>query len=279
MSERKTNSKAEIKTTRSRGLGAWFVWLTIPIMLAVSILFYIYVLGDPSHFQGGNPANHPIQGDYFGIIYKGGVIVPLLLTLFLLVIVFSLERFFTINSAKGKGNLLKFVKDVRNRINNDQINEALAACDKQKGAVASVVKAGLVKYQQMNTNDRLEHEKKLLNIQQAIEEATQFEMPMLEKNLVIISTIASISTLVGLLGTVMGMIKAFSALATAGAPDAVALANGISEALINTALGILAAALAIISYNYFTNKIDSLTYKIDEIGYSIVQKFAVKDNK
>jgi biopolymer transport protein ExbB len=78
----------------------------------------------------------------------------------------------------------------------------------------------------------------------------------------------------GLLGTVLGMIKAFAALATAGAPDAVALANGISEALINTALGIGTSALAIILYNYFTNRIDSLTYNIDEAGYSIVQTFA-----
>ena len=84
---------------------------------------------------------------------------------------------------------------------------------------------------------------------------------------------ASISTLVGLIGTVLGMIKAFSALAQAGAPDAVALANGISEALINTALGITGSTIAIIMYNYFTTQIDQLTYKIDESGYSLVSTF------
>ena len=110
-------------------------------------------------------------------------------------------------------------------------------------------------------------------IQKDIEETTQLEMPMLEKNLVIIATIASIATLLGLLGTVLGMIKAFAALATAGAPDAVALANGISEALINTALGIGTSAIAIILYNYFTSKIDALTYGIDEAAYSIIQNF------
>jgi len=99
---------------------------------------------------------------------------------------------------------------------------------------------------------------------------------MLEKNLVILATFASVATLLGLLGTVLGMIKAFSALATAGAPDAVALSTGISEALINTALGIGTSALAIISYNYFTTKIDGLTYGIDEAGYSIAQSFAAK---
>lgn len=88
------------------------------------------------------------------------------------------------------------------------------------------------------------------------------------------STCASISTLVGLLGTVLGMIKAFAALAQAGAPDAIGLANGISEALINTGLGIFAAALGIVSYNVFTNLIDTLTYGMDEAGFSIVQTYS-----
>lgn len=92
----------------------------------------------------------------------------------------------------------------------------------------------------------------------------------------ILATFASVATLMGLLGTVLGMIRAFSAIATAGAPDAVALSTGISEALINTALGIGTSALAIISYNYFTTKIDGLTYGIDEAGFSIAQSFAAK---
>lgn len=83
-----------------------------------------------------------------------------------------------------------------------------------------------------------------------------------------------LATLLGLLGTVIGMIRAFGALAQAGAPDATALSTGISEALINTALGIGTSAIAIIFYNFFTSKIDSLTYGIDEAGYSIVQNFA-----
>jgi len=99
---------------------------------------------------------------------------------------------------------------------------------------------------------------------------------MLEKNLVFLATIASVATLMGLFGTVVGMIRAFSALATAGAPDSTALASGISEALINTALGIGTSAVAIIAYNYFTTQIDGMTYRIDEAGYSIAQTFAAK---
>ena len=75
------------------------------------------------------------------------------------------------------------------------------------------------------------------------------------------------------MGTVIGMIKAFSAMSASGSPDSAALATGISEALINTAFGIGTAALAVISFNFFTVKIDKLTYSIDEAGYSIIQTY------
>ena len=91
----------------------------------------------------------------------------------------------------------------------------------------------------------------------------------------ILSTLGTVATLVALLGTVMGMISAFQALGNGGGtPDSAALSVGISEALINTALGIGTSAIAIILYNFFTSKIDGLTYKIDEIGMSIQQSFA-----
>jgi biopolymer transport protein ExbB len=129
----------------------------------------------------------------------------------------------------------------------------------------------------MEKDTALEKEQKVLAIQKEMEEATSLELPMLEKNLSILATIASVATLVGLLGTVIGMIKAFSALATAGTPDPAALSAGISEALINTAIGIGTSAVAIIFYNVFTGMIDKLTYGIDEIGFSISQTFASKN--
>ncbi|TGE26775.1 MotA/TolQ/ExbB proton channel family protein [Hymenobacter metallicola] len=254
--------------------GSAFAAIVIPLALIVSIIIYKFVFGSPANFQGGNPENNPLPGNYLGIIYKGGVIVPILLTLFLLVITFSIERFLTISKAKGSKSIEAFVRNVRQKLNVNDITGAIAACDQQKGSVASVVKAGLGKYQEMARERSLDKDSKIAAIQKEIEESTALELPMLEKNLVILSTIASVATLIGLLGTVFGMINAFSALANAGAPDAVGLANGISEALINTALGILTSALAIIAYNFFTSKIDELTYSIDEAGFSIIQTFA-----
>jgi biopolymer transport protein ExbB len=256
-----------------------FAAIVIPAEIAIAILIYLFVLGDPSNFQGNDPANHPMPGNYLGIVYKGGFIVPILISLLMMVITFGIERLFTIGKAKGKGNVKNFVLNIRALLSAKNIQQALAECDRQKGSVANVVKAGLQKYVELTGTTGMEEEKKVLMIQKDIEETTQLEMPMLEKNLVIIATIASIATLMGLLGTVLGMIKAFAALATAGAPDSIALANGISEALINTALGIGTSAVAIICYNFFTSRIDALTYSIDEASYSIIQNFSASEKK
>ena len=251
-----------------------FVALVIPIAMVIGFLIWKFVMGDPSRFQDNNPELNPLPGDILATMYKGGIIVPILMGCFITVLTFSIERFITINRSKGSGSVENFVRTVRSLVSSNDINGAKAACAKQKGSIANVVSAGLDMYEHMLADKDLDKERKLLAIQKELEEATTLELPMLSKNLVIISTIASIATLLGLLGTVIGMIRAFAALATAGAPDAVALSTGISEALNNTALGIGTSAIAIIMYNFFTSRIDNITYGIDEAGYSIVQSFA-----
>jgi biopolymer transport protein ExbB len=248
--------------------------LTIPVLIAISVLAYIFILGDASHFLDAEK-HKPKPGDFFGLIHSGGVVVPILMTCFLCVVVFSIERFFTINKASGTGNIDAFVRKVRSQLDTNNIADAIKECDKQKGSVGNVVKTALGKYSLLSTDASMDKEQKLAALQKEVEEATSLELPMLEKNLTILSTLATVATLIALLGTVLGMIRAFSALgAGGGAPDAAALATGISEALINTALGIGTSAIAIIMYNFFTSKIDELTYKIDEIGMSIQQNFA-----
>jgi biopolymer transport protein ExbB len=255
-------------------LKSTFAAIVIPLEVVLAIIIYLYVLGDPGNFQGGDPNGHPLEGNWLGVVYKGGVVVSVLIALLMMVVTFGIERIITISSATGRGSIKKFVTKIRSLVTSNNITQAIAECDRQRGSVANVVRAGLLKYNELSRNTELEPEKKVLLVQKDIEETTQLEMPMLERNLVIIATIASIATLMGLLGTVTGMIRAFRAIATSGAPDAVALSNGISEALINTALGIGTSALAIILYNFFTSKIDSLTYGIDEASYTIVQNFS-----
>lgn len=255
---------------------ALFATILIPIALVVAILVFKYILGDPSNFEGGDKTGHPLPGNYLGMMYKGGVMVPILMANMIITICVIIERFFSVTLAKGKGSVANFVRKVKTLLDRNDVAGAIKECDIQKGSVANVVREGLEKYQAMANTPGMDKEQKVLAIQKEIEEATALELPMLEKNLVILATISSVATLLGLLGTVFGMIRAFSAIATAGAPDAVALSTGISEALINTALGIGTSALAIIFYNYFTTKIDGMTYGIDEAGFSITQNFAEK---
>ncbi len=253
-----------------------FSALVIPVSLVIAIAVFNLIMGANSHFQGNNNANAPIPGDFLGVIYKGGFIVPIIMTLLLTVIVFAIERFFTISKAGGKGSASKFVETIKASLSKNDINGAMAECDRFQGSIASVSKAALLKYQMLEKDTTMTKEQKLLDIQKNIEEATSLELPSLEQNLPILATISSLGTMMGLLGTVLGMIRSFAAMANAGAPDTVALSTGISEALINTAFGIGTGALAMISYNFFTTKIDKLTYSIDETGYSIVQTFAAK---
>lgn len=253
-------------------------YIVIPVAFVIAFCVWKFVMGAPSNFEGGDPEKgHPLN--YFGTVFKGGPIVPILMTIMLTTLTFTIERFITVMSAKGKGSVEGFVRKIQALLADGNVSSAIAECDKQKGSVANVVRAGLLKYAEMETNTELDKDAKLAAIKKEVEESTALELPMLEKNLVILSTVASVATLVALLGTVLGMIKSFQAMATSGAPDAVALSTGISEALINTALGIGTSAIAVIVYNFFTTQIDKLTYGIDEAGFTLEQTFAAKHNK
>ena len=268
----------KVQTQKSESkFSAMFASFAIPVLVIVAILIYMFVLGNPANFEDNDPTKHPVPdgiNHVLGLVYKGGFIVPILISLVLMSITFSIERFLTIGKAAGKGSAEEFVRKVQANLASGNIEAAIAECDKQQGSVANVVKSALYKYKEMEKNTELSKDQKVLAIQKEIEESVSLELPMLEKNLVIIATMASVSTLIALLGTVIGMIKAFSALSSAGSPDSTQLANGISEALINTALGIGNSAVATIMYNVFTTKIDKITYTIDEAGFSITQTFA-----
>ena len=263
---------ANAKNANGSNGGNYFSAIVIVLCIVVGWVVWQFIMGDGSNFEGGTNEGHPIPGNYLAMVYKGGAIVPVLMGLLLMVIVFSFERYFVITKAAGKGNLDTYLRNVQSSIAQGNIDDAIAACDKQQGSVANAIRAALVKYQDVK-KEGFSSEEAAEMIHKEIEEATSLEMPMLEKNMTILSTLVSLGTLAGLLGTVTGMIKAFAALATAGTPDQAMLANGISEALINTATGISTSALSIVTYNLFTSKIDTLTYSIDEAGTAIVNQY------
>lgn len=248
--------------------------LVIICCFVVAVCIYQFVLGNPANFVNNDPHNNPADGNLLGVIYKGGFIVPVIQTLLLTVIALSVERYFALRSAFGKGSLVKFVVKIKEALAKGDLIEAQKICDGQRGSVANVVTATLKKYSEMEKNAEMTKDQKLIAIQKELEEATALELPMMEQNLPIVATITTLGTLMGLLGTVIGMIRSFAALAAGGSADSMALSQGISEALVNTAFGILTGALAVISYNYYTSRIDKLTYSLDEVGFSIVQTFA-----
>jgi biopolymer transport protein ExbB len=255
-------------------------WLAPVLCVIAGFLIWRFILGNPSNFtqpdpSGGFYPHH--KGPKNGLVkmYDGGVVVPILIANFLIVIVFVIERLMTITKATGSGNIAEFIRKVQYHLANKNVDQAISECDRQKGSVGNVMKAGLRKYKEMISVTELDTEQKVLAIQKEVEEATALELPMLEKNLVFLSTIASVATLLGLFGTVLGMITSFAALGSEGGGQAAAeLSRGISEALYNTALGIGTSAIAIIMYNIFTTKIDSITYGIDESGFTLTQSFA-----
>ena len=263
-----TKAAAPKKSTGFTGVRGAF-WIIVVCAIIAFTLFFTW-FASPSHFSDETKET-PI--DVWGTIFKGGIIVPVIHSLLLTVLAMSIERWLALRTAFGKGALPKFVANIKAALNANDFAKAQQLCNAQKGSVANVVSASLNAYKEMENTAGIKKAQKIAKIQQAHEEASQLEMPTLTMNLPIVATLVTLGTLTGLLGTVVGMIKSFSALSAGGGADSAKLSAGISEALINTAFGIATSWFAVVSYNYFTNKVDKLTFALDEVGYSIAQTY------
>ena len=197
-------------------------------------------MGNPDNFIGGDRSGHP--ANLLGTVYKGGFVVGLILTLLFTVICLGFERFFGIKAASGKMNLAKFTSQVKAAVKAQKFDEAKALCDKMQGSVANVVLASINMYQAVENEPNLKKAAKIAKIQQA-------------------------------------QIGSFQALSAGGGADSMALSAGISEALVNTASGILTSWVATVVYNFFSNKIDKLTFALDEIGYTIAATYDSNHNE
>ncbi len=282
MAETKSTGAASVKATsvQAKQSNNSISWIAPIFCVIGGYAIWRFIFGAASGFEvpgeGWFWPHHQKPIGALNAIYEGGIIVPLLIAMFLMVVTFSIERYMTIRKALGGGSIEELIRKVQYFLASKNVDDAIAECDKQGGSVANVMRAGLCRYKEMTTNTEFNAEQKVIAIQKEVEEATALELPMLQKNLVFLSTITSVGTLVALLGTVLGMIRSFSALGDAGggAGAATELAVGISEALYNTALGIGTSSISLIMYNIFTTKIDSITYGIDESGFTLTQSFA-----
>ena len=190
----------------------------------------------------------------------GPVMWPILLcSIFALAIIF--EKFWHLN--KIKIDTQKFLRDILDKIKRHEIKEALQICDKTNSPISHILKAGILKY------DRTREQ-----IKEAIEDASLYEVPKLEKNLSTLATIAHISPLLGLLGTVTGMVRCFQTIqakATSFHPVSPGdLAGGIWEALLTTVAGLIVAIPTFVAYNYLVSRVNNFILEMEKASTELV---------
>lgn len=256
----------------------WTNTVIIALCLAAAYLFFYLVLGNSGNFTdpktGAVDMHNPQNA--LGMIYTGGPLVGLLIGCVLMALTYTVERFLSIRKAQGTSDMQKLGKGVIEKIDKGDFGAAIKACDDHRGALANVLRNAVERFKTLHNDASLNQDQKLSDIQRSIDESMNLETPLLERNLVILSTVASISTMIGLLGTTIGMIRAFAALGAGGTVSAQQLSIGISEALYNTAGGLLAAIISIVAYNFFTTKVDSFVYIMDETILDLMETFKIK---
>lgn len=196
----------------------------------------------------------------------GGPLMWILLLMSIIALTIILDRGFFFFRRERNHNK-NFEKDVIKEVQNGNIEKAIAICDKEKNSVGYVVKGFLT---------RCEKNRDFHYYDQLLKEIAFDEINTLEKRLHLLGLIGNTATMVGLLGTVTGMIKAFKNLATFGAGDPTIVAGGISEALITTASGLFIAIPTIFAYNIFSKKIENAEGDIDKITTIIINIFTGK---
>lgn len=198
---------------------------------------------------------------------EGGMMMWLLGALSILGLGTILERtaYFLKNERDLKGN---FKDEIIKLVRTGEEEEAIKLCERTNNSVSRTVKSILLAYKY--ENDMYESKEKLMK-EKALE-----QIENLERRLSILGIVSYISPMAGLLGTVLGMIKSFKAIAIQGAGDPNVVANGISEALITTAAGLLIAIPAIIAYNLFNRKADKIMMEIEKTSTALIN---IKKNR
>ncbi len=200
-------------------------------------------------------------GTIMELMHEGGWVMWILLIFSIAALAVIVERWLVLRSAKI--NVSQFLLDLRKALmNNKSVRAATKVCEKYKGPLASIMKAGLLKYG---------HPKE--DVEKTIETAALHEMARLEKRLIVLASVANVSPLLGFFGTVSGMIKSFDALAEQGLSNPGAVAAGISEALVTTAGGLAVAIPTQLAYNFFMNSINKSVRDIETSTNMLLETF------
>ncbi len=188
------------------------------------------------------------------VIGKGGPLMYLIILCSIVALAVVIERLYHLHRAKI--NIDKFMESISNILKRNRIMEAIDLSEKTPGPIAHIIKAGILK-----------HDRSRQEIKEAIEDAGIYEVPRLEKNLGALATIAHISPLLGLLGTVTGMVRAFQVIQQKAASlypvSPGDLAGGIWEALITTVAGLIVAIPTFVAYNYLVSQVKGFIVEMD----------------
>ncbi|MBN2053866.1 MotA/TolQ/ExbB proton channel family protein [bacterium] len=191
------------------------------------------------------------QFEILQMFQKGGPVMWPLLFVSILGLAFIFERFWHYHRVTI--NTPDFLDKIRKVLRQRKVKEAIQVCENYRGPIASILKAGLLKFGKQKEE-----------VEKAIDNSGAIEMSRLERGLIWIATVSTIAPLLGFLGTVTGMIKAFDTIATQGMNNPALVALGISEALITTATGLAIAIPMSLAYNYFSNRVGKLVLEMEE---------------
>ncbi len=197
----------------------------------------------------------------WNIFLAGGPVMWPILLCSIFALAITLEKFWHLH--KISIDTQEFLQKIMNKMKRHETKEALQICDNTKSPIANILKAGILKYDRPRPQ-----------IIEAIEDASLYEIPRIEKNLTALATIAHVSPLLGLLGTVTGMVRCFQiiqAKATSFHPVSPGdLAGGIWEALLTTVAGLIVAIPTFLAYNYLVSRINHFILEMEKASTELV---------
>ena len=201
------------------------------------------------------------QWRLLSLFEKGGAMMYPILFSSILMLGIAIERGYNLR----RKNIINsdFLKDVRSQWDWENIQKTLRLCNSYDNSLSRILKMGLLRFGG-----------KLDEIESAIEAGGQHEASLMNSNLRVLGAIANITPMMGLLGTVIGMIKAFNVISLSGTGNPGLVASGISEALITTAAGMLVGIPALVLYHYFRGKIDRYVFEMEEVAIQLVEELS-----
>lgn len=230
------------------------------VIIVTTIILSVLISADTSKAEDRLPAgSHDVEWRALSVIKKGGPVMYPILFCSVIALGIAMERLFHLR----RNNIIDpdFLSTIRKYWHRQEMDKAVGVCHKYDVSMSRILRAGLLRF-----------DYGILEIERAIEGAGQHEASLLSSNLRLLGAVAGLSPMLGLLGTVLGMIKAFNVISQSGTGNPGLVASGISEALITTAAGLVVGIPALAIYHYFRGKVDKFVFEMEEISIQLLEK-------